>query len=105
MADKAWKHEEREVAHFLGGRRYAANTGGRVDVESDQYVAQCKNTKRLSLHELESLALEMEQIGSEKEKVGVVVVKRRAGRGAPTPLLICMTEAVWERLLERKEGP
>ncbi len=105
MADKAWKHEEREVARMLGGHRYPANSGGRVDVESDQYVAQVKLVKTLSLAQLESLAVEMEQIGSEKGKVGVVAVKRRAGRGTPTPLLVCMTEAVWKKLIVRKEEP
>ncbi len=105
MADKAWKHEERRVARLLGGRRHAANTGGRVDVESSTVVAQVKHVQRLSLAQLEALAVEMATLGEEQGKIGVVVVKRRAGRGTPTPLLICMTEAVWKKLWARKERP
>ncbi len=105
MADKAWKHEERQVAHLLGGRRYAANSGGRVDVESPTVVAQVKHVQRLSLAQLEALAVEMAALGEEQGKIGVVLVKRRAGRGTPTPLLICMTEAVWKKLWARKERP
>jgi len=100
-----WKELERQVARLINGHRYPANSGGRTDAEGPEIVAQCKNTKRLSLHELESLAVEMEQIGSERGKVGVVAVKRRAGRGTPTPLLFVMTQAMWERLWERKERP
>jgi len=95
MTDKPWKATERDVAHFLGGRRYAANTGGRVDVESPTVVAQLKHVQRLSLAQLELLAVEMEEIGKERGKVGVVAVKRRAGRGRSTRTLIVMTEAAF----------
>jgi hypothetical protein len=42
----------------------------------------------------------MEQIGFQKcpPKLGVVVVKRRAGRGQKTPRLVVCTEAVWREL-------
>ncbi len=92
MADKHWKQFERDVARLLGGERYPANSGGRIDVASDTYVAQVKHRKTMSLPELERWAVEMEQIGAEKGKVGLVVVKRRAGRGNPTPGLIVTTE-------------
>ncbi len=105
MADKAWKHEERRVAHLLGGRRYAANSGGRVDVESPTVVAQVKHVQRLSLAQLEELCVEMAALGEEQGKVGLVTVKRRAGRGIHTERLICMTEGVWKKLWERKEKP
>ncbi len=98
MPDKPWKQLEREVAHLLGGHRYPANTGGRVDVESAQYVAQVKLVKTLSLASLEALAVEMERIGEEQGKIGVVVVKRRAGRGKETPGLIVVTEEAWRKL-------
>jgi len=93
------------VAHLLGGRRYAANSGGRVDVESDQYVAQVKLVKTLSLAQLEELCVEMTALGQEQGKLGLVTVKRRAGRGIHTERLICMTEGVWKKLWERKEKP
>ncbi len=105
MPDKPWKQLEREVAHLLGGRRYAANSGGRVDVESDQYVAQVKLVKTLSLAQLEELCVEMTALGQEQGKLGLVTVKRRAGRGIHTERLICMTEGVWKKLWERKEKP
>ena len=100
MADKPWKREERKVARLIGGTRFGANTGGRIDVESPQIVAQVKHVKRLSLAELEALAVEMATLGAKRGKVGVVVVKRRAGRGTPTPRLVAMCEATFERLLD-----
>jgi len=95
VPDKAWKQEEREVARLLGGTRYPANSGGRVDAESDRYVAQVKHVARLSLAELERLAVEMEGEGRRRGKCGLVIVKRRAGKGCRTERLIVMTEGVW----------
>ncbi len=92
MSDKAWKATERDVARLLGGHRCAANSGGRIDVESTKYVAQVKHRKTMSVPELERWATEIEQIGAEKGKVGLVVVKRRAGRGHPTKALVILTE-------------
>ena len=43
----------------------------------------------------------MALIGTDRGKAGVVVVKRKAGRGAPTPRLVTMTESIFERLLKR----
>ncbi len=93
------------MARMLGGHRYPANSGGRVDVESDQYVAQVKLVKTLSLAHLEELCGEMTALGHEQGKLGRVTVKRRAGRGIHTERLICMTEGVWKKLWERKEKP
>jgi len=93
------------VARMLGGKRHPANSGGRVDVESDTYLVQVKNVVRLSLAQLEALAVEMDQLGQREGKVGLVTVKRRAGRGIHTERLICMTERAWKKLWERKEKP
>jgi hypothetical protein len=93
-----WKHEERHVARLLGGTRYPANSGGRVDVESPRVLAQVKHRRVCSLAELERLALELETLGRSRGKLGLVVVKRRAGRGAPTPRLVVMAEAVYRQL-------
>ncbi len=105
MPDKPWKAEERAAARLLGGRRYPANQGGRVDVESPRVVAQVKHVKRLSLAELEALAVELEGIGAARGKVGLVVVKRRARR--PTPRLVVMTETTWRQVIDLTElgGP
>ncbi len=98
MSDLSWKAEERAVARLVGGTRYAANSGGRVDVEGTGMVAQVKHVQRLSLVQLEALAVEMARLGATRGKTGVVVVKRRAGRGMVTPRLVVMTEDVFRAL-------
>jgi hypothetical protein len=95
VADRPWKRHERQAAGLIGGRRHPANTGGRVDAESPWAVAQCKHVRRLSLAELEALAVEAERQGTARQKAGLVVVKRRAGRGQPTPTLVAMTAATF----------
>lgn len=95
MSDRPWKAEERRVAHLLGGHRYPANSGGRVDVAGPGIVAQVKHVRRLSLARLEALAVELEALGTQRGKVGIVIVKRRAGRGQPTPRLVVMTQAAF----------
>ncbi len=102
--DKHWKQFERDVAKLLGGHRYAANSGGRVDVESSEYVAQVKHRKTMSVPELERWATEIEQIGAEKGKAGILVVKRRAGRGRSTHTLIVMTETAFLTLASLDRG-
>lgn len=86
------------MARLLGGSRYPANSGGRVDVEAPGIMAQVKHVQRLSLARLEALALEIAELGRQRGKAGLVVVKRRAGRGQLTPRLVLMTEAAWRRL-------
>lgn len=63
-------------------------------------MGQVKHVRRRSLTELEVLAAEMERIGLQKSppKLGVVVVKRKAGRGEKTVRLIVVTEGVWREL-------
>ena len=97
MSDRPWNAEERRAAALFGGRRFAANAGGAVDFETRHYVGQVRHVRRLSLAALETLALEMERVGFQKSppKRGVVVVKRRAGRGRKTPRLVVLTETVW----------
>lgn len=106
MPDRAWKQAEREAAHLIGGTRYPANSGGRVDVESARYVAQVKHVKRLSLAQLERLATEIAEEGRKRSKCGLVVLKRKGGRGCKTPRLIVMTEEVWRAITaERSHTP
>ena len=103
MSSKAWKAEERHAAQMLGGTRYPANSGGLLDVESDAHVAQVKHVAQFSLRQLEDLALEMAAIGQERNKVGIVVVKRRAGKGRQTPRLIVLTEDAWRQLQDARD--
>ena len=67
-------------------------------MEGPGIMAQVKHLKRLSLAQLEVLALEMDTLGRKRGKVGLVVVKRRAGIGRETPRLIVLTEATWRVL-------
>lgn len=101
MSKTGWKKAERDVARKVGGTRYPANTGGRVDVvDAEGHVIQVKERKTLSLGQIEALAVEMERIGTQKSppKIGSLWVKRSAGRGVETPWLVVMTEATWKAM-------
>ncbi len=74
-----------------------------MDAEGPRFVAQVKQVQRLSLAQIEALAVEIASLGERKGKLGLLVVKRRAGRGQPTSRLIVMTEAAWQ-LLQRGSG-
>ena len=96
MSDKPWKKFERDCAALIGGKRFWANAGERLDVESDTFRGQCKLVQRLSLAELTALAEEMAQ---DPEKFGVVFTKLRAGKGRQTPILVTMTAQTFSELL------
>jgi hypothetical protein len=98
VADKAWKQFEREAGALVGGKRYPANLGLKVDVEGPRFVGQCKLVKTLSLSALTDLAVQAEADGAERNKVGVVIVKHRRGTGKKTPTLVVMTEGEWRKL-------
>jgi hypothetical protein len=98
MADRPWKAEERAAAAIFGGRRLAENSGGILGFEADDVVGQVRYVGRLSLVQLEELALEIEGLGGEVSKAGLLVVKRRAGAGHETPRLLVMTEMAWRQL-------
>ena len=94
MTSTAWKSFERDVARLLGGRRFWANSGGRLDVEAAGFVAQCKLVKQLSLEALTRLVEEAEREGAARGKAGVVAVKVRRGGGRPSPVLLVLTARV-----------
>jgi hypothetical protein len=98
MVNKSCKQREREVGELVGGKRYPANQGGRVDVEGPNFVVQVKERKSLSLAELNALVEEIEAIGKAKGKYGLVAVKLRKGRGNPTDMLIVQSAPQWRRL-------
>ncbi len=93
-----WKQTERDVAKVVGGKRYPANQGDRVDVESPIYVVQVKERKSLSLEILTQLVEEMELIGKSRGKLGLVAVKVRRGRGKVSPLLIVQSAKQWSEI-------
>ncbi len=45
-----------------------------------------------------ALVAEIAHLGRENGKLGVVILKRRAGRGKETPGLIVVTEEAWREL-------
>jgi len=94
VSDKPWKQFERDVAAILGGERFWANSGEKIDVESKRFRCQCKHVARMSLGELTDLALEAQHQGF-PDKVGIVAVKLRSGSGRKTPTLFVLTEAAW----------
>jgi len=98
MGNKAWKSFERDAAALFGGKRHPANSGYRVDFESDTAIGQCKLVARMSLEEITQLAEEMERAALPKQKAGVVCVKVRRGKGKASPMLVVCTAAVWEAL-------
>ena len=97
MSKTGWKKAERDVARKVGGTRYPANTGGRVDVESKDHLIQIKERQRCSMREAEAIAVEMERLATQKSppRIGTFWFKRSAGRGVETPWLVIMTEATW----------
>lgn len=103
MSRTNWKQVEREAAALFGTRRFPANMGGRLDLGNGDswFLGQVKNPQRLSLAEIERLAVEMESAGFQADRIGVLVVKRSAGSGVPTSRLIVMTENAWRAFLRR----
>ena len=99
MSRTMWKVREREAAALVGATRHPANSGHRLDFESHGYVGQVKERRTLSLAALEALCLEVDRIGAQSNRVGVVMVKRSAGRGVETPMLVCLTAAMWKQLM------
>lgn len=91
---------ERDVGLLVGGKRYPANQGGRVDVEGDKYVVQCKERRSLSLEQITQLVEEIEAIGKTRGKQGLVAVKVRRGSGKYSPILIVQSAAQWKASVE-----
>ena len=98
MTDKPWKAAERVAATLIGGRRHWANSGEEIDCESDGVIAQVKHRRVCSLAELERLAIEAQRQGDQRNKVGLVLVKRRGGRGVETQWLVVMTAASYREM-------
>jgi hypothetical protein len=95
-----WHDHERTCAAVIKGKRYPANTGGRVDVESGTVVAQCKERATISSPEVVRLVAEMDALGFTKGKVGVLFLRLKSGRGTPSPGMVVMTHRVFAQLLE-----
>ncbi len=103
--EPSWKKHERRAAALIQGARHWANSGQAVDAESAWAVVQAKEVQRLSLAKLESLAVESARQGAHCQKVGMVVVKRRAGTGRQTPVLVVMTEQAFREMSGERPTP
>lgn len=98
---EAGKCLERLIANVIGGKRFWANSGESVDVESETLVIQAKHVKVMSLGALTRLALQAESDARERGgKIGCVAAKLRLGYGVRTPILFCFTEGEFRRLME-----
>jgi len=94
MTSNTWKKFERDAGRLIGATRFAANQGGRIDVEGERALGQCKYRRSLSHGELSRLAQEMDAEGRSQNKLGVVLHQVPPGRGRATKGLITMT---WEQ--------
>lgn len=99
-----WKKFETSVARTLQGRRFWANSGEAIDVESDRFVVQCKNVARMSLKELTDLCEVAGEQGEARGKIGMVAVKLRAGMGIRSSTVYAMTERSLAALLDKNEA-
>lgn len=101
----AGKALERIVADILGGHRFWANSGEKVDCESDRFVVQAKHVETMSLGAMTRLALQAESDAKERGgKIGVCAAKLRLGYGVRTPVLFIMTEGEFKRLIAGGSG-
>jgi len=97
-----WKAFERQMAALIGGKRYPANTGGSVDIESELFVGQCKEVRTMSLAALSTLAEEISTVGRlGKGKLGIVCTRFKQGRGKTRAVpLVTMTSNTCHCLLQ-----
>ena len=104
MSRTHWKHVERDAAALFGARRFATNSGHRVDFAGGGFVGQVKNVARLSLAQLEAFAVEAADHGQAHGSAGVRdQAERRPGQ--PTPLLVILTEDAWRALQQQTAPP
>lgn len=89
---------ERVAASLIGGRRFWSNSGEQLDIEGPTYVGQVKLVKKCPLEQLTQLVEMVEQQAAIRQKNGVVAIKVRRGRGRPSPVLMVVTAATWERM-------
>ena len=68
------------------------------DFTSGVLLGRPRHIRRMSLAQLEALAVGLKQAAARVSKAGVAVVKRKASPGHQTPRLIVIAEAGWCRL-------
>lgn len=95
---EAWKEFETQSGELFRTKRFWANSGERADFEGDGVEGQCKLVKSLSLNALTKLAEEMHERCAAPNKIGVVCVKVRRGKGVKSEPLVVMTFAQFQKL-------
>ena len=104
MRETAVKRVYGEAASTLRSLPEDTGDSPSIALASQVQLGRPKHVRRLSLAELEVLAVRWEQAGARASKAGLAVVKRRAGSGRETPRLIVMTERAWCRLSGPADG-
>lgn len=82
----AWKAIERAVAGLVGGKR-TWNSDEDVDVVVDGFAIEVKNLKAPTIAECELILLHNRKKANAMGLDSALVVKRKAGRGRPSPFL------------------
>ena len=86
MSSAAWKQIERTVALLVGGER-TWNSPEHIDVEVEGYAIEVKNVTAPSISQVEGWLRHNRPKAESKGLKSALVVKRRAGKGTPTPYL------------------
>lgn len=107
MPNKAWKQHERRCAELIGGKRYPANQGGRIDIEGPYFIGQCKEVRTLSLAALTKLVEEIDLLAESQANhpLGILCVKLRRGAGRKSPTLMIVSDKAWRHLYDGYTKP
>lgn len=100
----SWKAFERRMAALFETTRHPANQGGRVDFTGQGVIGQCKEVKTMSLERITQLVEEMDSLAG-ANRIGVVCVKVRRGRGQASPALVVVSAETWARLIQSAQTP
>jgi len=91
MHSSTWKKFESDAAAFIGGKRYPANQGGPIDVESEFTIGQCKKKNNLSHSELAREVKKIQDLGFTMNKLGVVLHQTPRQKGTPPIPMITLS--------------
>lgn len=81
-----WKAIERAVAALTSGTR-TWDSRDAIDVITDEYAIEVKNVKGPTIAQCEAWLRHNEPKAAGRGLKNALIVKRRAGRGTPTPYL------------------
>lgn len=86
MASQAWKAIERAVADLTGGTREWGSDDD-VDVVAGDYCLEVKYLKAPTIADLERFLIHNQPKANGRGLKNGLIVKRKAGRGRPSPFL------------------